>query len=271
MPFSWLKRLTGLSAAINRGCLLIARVVLLCILTAFSPIAGFAQVSYTINPSRAQFAKTTVGIVSHDTTFVLANTGSTDLNVESITLSPSQFHLATGWAPTTASPGKSVPFGVNFAPDSAKTFNGQLTIYITGASPLILPLRGTGSNTAARVSLSTPSLTFLNQNLGTSSASQSVTVSNVGTDPLTVQSINIDPPFTLQGFVAPTTLQPGGSLPLAVTFSASGMGTFYNAMVFTYDVLPPNAVSLTGTTMAATSFASCLMTMSGSPSTAGPL
>jgi hypothetical protein len=239
----------------NRDCLLVARVVLLCILGALSPQVGLAQVPYTIQPVRAQFAKTTVGVISHDTTFVLTNTGGADLNVESITLTPSQFHLATGWAPTTASPGKSVPFGVNFAPDAAKTFNGQLTIYITGANPLILPLRGTGSNTAARVSLSTPSLTFLNQSVGTLSAPQSVTVSNVGTDPLTVQSINIDPPFTLQGFVAPTTLQPGASLPLAVTFAASGTGTFYNALVMTYDVLPPNAVSLTGTTAAATSFA----------------
>ncbi len=248
-------RLTCQDAAMSSSCLLVARGVLLCILAALSPAVSLAQASYTIQPVRAQFAKTTVGVVSHDTTFVLTNTGSTDLNVESITLTPSQFHLATGWAPTTASPGKSVPFGVNFAPNAAKTFNGQLTIYITGASPLVLPLRGTGLNTAARVSLSTPSLTFLNQSLGTSSASQSVTLSNVGTDPLTVQSINIDPPFALQGFAAPITLQPGTSLPLAVTFAASAMGKYYNAMVIIYDVLPPNAVALTGTTTSATSFA----------------
>jgi len=239
----------------SRKCAPLAGFVLLTILAALSPAVSLAQVSYTINPTRAQFAKTAVGVTSHDTSFTLTNTGGSDLNVESITLTPSQFHLATGWAPTTASPGKSVPFGVNFVPDAAKTFNGQLTIYITGASPLVLPLRGTGFTTAARVSLSTPSLMFSNQSVGSSSASQSVTISNVGTDPLTVQSMNIDPPFTVQGFTTATTLQPGASLPLAVSFAASGMGTFYDALVITYDVLPPNAVTLTGTTAAATSFA----------------
>jgi hypothetical protein len=255
MTYSRPKRPTSSDAATGKKRAPLPGFVLLGVLAALSPAASFAQVSYTINPTKAQFAKTAVGVTTRDTSFTLTNTGSSDLNVDSITLTPSQFHLATGWAPTTASPGKSVPFGVNFVPDAAQTFNGQLTIYIRGASPLVLPLRGTGFITTARVSLSSPSLMFPNQGVGSASASQSVTINNVGTAPLTVQSINLDPPFILQGFAAATTLQPGTSLPLAVTFAASRMGTFYDAMVITYDVLPPNAVSLTGTTAAATSFA----------------
>jgi len=215
--------------------------------------SGVAQVSYTFRPIREQFPKTTIGTASHTTTFILTNTGTTNLTVESMTLTPSEFQLVTGWSPNTASPGKSLAFGVNFVPDAAKTFNGQLTLYITGASPLILPLRGTGLTTTAAASLSSPSLTFSAQSLGTSS-SQSVTITNVGTAPVTVESINIDPPFTVQGFTNPATISPAGSLPLTVTYSASTVGTSYNAMVLSYDVLPPNAVALTGTATPAASF-----------------
>ena len=215
--------------------------------------SGVAQVSYTVRPIREQFPKTTIGTVSHTTTFILTNTGTTNLTVESMTLTPSEFQLVTGWSPNTAGPGKSLAFGVNFVPDAAKTFNGQLTLYITGASPLILPLRGSGLTTTAAASLSTPSLTFSAQSLGTSS-SQSVTITNVGTAPVTLESINIDPPFTVQGFTTPATISPAGSLPLTVIYSASTVGTSYNAMVLSYDVLPPNAVALTGTATPAASF-----------------
>jgi hypothetical protein len=232
------------------------RIVLLgSLLCAFHGADAAAQLSFTVTPLRHQFAKTTVGLGSYTTNVYVTNTGSVDLTVASIAITPSEFQLVTGWFPTTISPGKNTRFGVNFVPDGPKNFSGQLIINITGVSPVIVPLTGTGVSTGAVAGLSSSSLMFANQTTGTTSGSQAVTVSNLGTAPLTVETITIDPPFAVQGFTAPTTLQPGSAFNFNVTFTASTVGTFTNAMVISYDVLPPNGVTLYGNGTAPLSFA----------------
>ncbi len=232
------------------------RIVLLgSLLCAFHGLRAAAQLSFTVTPVRHQFAKTTVGLGSYTTNFYVTNTGSVDLTVASIAITPSEFQLVTGWFPTTISPGKNTRFGVNFVPDGPKNFSGQLIINVTGVSPVIVPLTGIGVSTGAVAGLSSSSLTFANQSVGTTSGSQAVTVSNLGTAPLTVETITIDPPFAVHGLTTPTTLQPGSALNLNVTFTAFAVGTFTNAMVISYDVLPPNGVTLYGNGTAPLSFA----------------
>lgn len=216
-------------------------------------ISGNAQISYTVRPSSADFAST-VGMPSHDTNFVLTNTGSTTFTIQSISIDSPQFQLVTGWAPYTLSPTYGARYGINFVPTSAGTFLGHLIINIQGLEPISVKLTGTASSTGAAVSLSTSSLNFT-QPVGVTSASQTVTVTNTGTDPVTLTTFAIDPPFIASGFALPATLQPADSISLQVQESGTSIGTQAGLFTISYDVLPATGVALSGTTTPAQSLA----------------
>ncbi len=77
---------------------------------------------------------------------------------------------------------------VTFTPAAAGTRTGTLTVSFGGAAPTVtVALTGTG--TAAAVTLSPTSLSFGMQTTGTTSPAQQITVTNSGTAPLIITSI----------------------------------------------------------------------------------
>jgi hypothetical protein len=210
-----------------------------------------AQISYTLKPSSAQF-EGTVGMPSHNVNFVLTNTSKTTFTIQSISIDSPVFQLVTGWAPYTLVPTQPARYGINFVPTSAGTFSGHLIINIEGLDPISIPLFGSAVRTGAAVSVNTSSLSFT-QPVGVTSAPQTVTVTNTGTDPLTVLAVAIDPPFSASGSALPSTLSPGNSLSLQVTETGTVSGTQTSLLTISYDVLPANAVDLSGTSTPAQS------------------
>ena len=213
-----------------------------------------AQISYTLKPSSAQF-EGTVGMPSHNVNFVLTNTSKTTFTIQSISIDSPVFQLVTGWAPYTLVPTEPARYGINFVPTSAGTFSGHLIINIDGLDPISIPLFGSAVRTGATVSVNTSSLSFT-QPVGVTSAPQTVTVTNTGTDPLTVLAVAIDPPFSASGSALPATLNPGNALSLQVTETGTVPGTQTSLLTISYDVLPANAVDLSGTTTPAQSLVS---------------
>jgi transmembrane protein TMEM131 len=167
--------------------------------------------SYTIKPSAISFPSTTVGLASNNTNLILSNTGTTTLTISNIAIDTHAFQLATGWAPLTLDPTQRGSFGINFVPTSAGPFNGHFIITIQGLDPIYVPLSGAGVVTNAAVSINTAALAF-SEAVGATSALQTVTATNTGSDPLTVTGITADPPFAASGFTVPATVAPGGSL-----------------------------------------------------------
>lgn len=100
------------------------------------------------------------------------------------------------------------------------------------------------------ISLSTTSLLFGNQLVNTTSATQSVTISNVGTTSLTISSIVATANFTAStGCVG--TLAAGRSCRINVTFRPTTTGVLTGTVTITdSDATSPQAVSLTGTGVA---------------------
>ncbi len=209
-----------------------------------------SQVSFSYKPTSASFAQTVVGLASHDVTFVVTNTGTSNITVQDISIDAPAFQLVNGFWPITLVPRQNADFTVNFVPKAAGTFQGHLTITITGATPIELPLQGLAITTTAAASLSVSSMTF-NQGVGTTSPAQTVTLTNTGTAPFTVDTVSADPPFSSSANPGATTLQPGDSLPVQVTYKGTAVGTQTDVLVFSYDVLPPSGVALTGTATAA--------------------
>src|SRR5260221_13834687 len=91
-------------------------------------------------------------------------------------------------------------------PDVAKAFNCNETLAANGASNLVIPLTGTGLKSGANVTLSTTSLSFPNQKQGTSSANQSIILTNPGNVSVKINTISVTPgPFSGSGITVPFT------------------------------------------------------------------
>jgi hypothetical protein len=219
---------------------------------AWVPLA-LAQ-SFSISPSSLPFAPQTVG-TSNQNTVTLLNTGNSDITLNSFTLTPSEFQLVNGYAPGTLSPGHSIYFTIKFVPDAAQKFTGTLTLNLAGFAPQAVPLSGTGLATNAIASLNAMALDFGSAIQGTSSPAQTVTVTNIGTSAFQLLGANADPPFIASGFSNAVTVNPGSSTSVQVSLYGAEVGSFGGELSLTFDVLPPQSVSLAGTVTAATSIA----------------
>src|SRR5207248_328141 len=87
---------------------------------------------------------------------------------------------------TSVGVGASCTISVTFAPAAAGTRSASITVTDSAAgSPHTAALSGTGVG-VAQASLSPATLPLGNQNLGTTSAAQTITLSNPGTDALSI-------------------------------------------------------------------------------------
>jgi len=132
---------------------------------------------------------------------------------------------------------------------------GLLVLVVTLC--LVLSACGGGTQTAATapssnlVSLSTSSLSFANQVLNITSAIKSVTVSNTGTDIVTIGSVTVTGDFA-QTNTCGTSLAAGSSCTISVKFSPTATGLRSGALSIADSATgSPQQVSLSGTGIAA--------------------
>jgi hypothetical protein len=103
------------------------------------------------------------------------------------------------------------------------------------------------SQTVSSISLSTSSLLFGNQLVGSRSAAQVVTLSNVGTAPLTISGITWSANFSDSNNCG-TTLLAGRSCRINVVFAPTTTGVLTGTLTITdSDFTSPQIVTLTGT------------------------
>jgi hypothetical protein len=232
------------------------RTCLLAVLLSGAAVRGTAQNCISVNSSNMVFGTQAVGTftIIHDV--VLTNNCTTNIRINSFSISAPEFQLVYGWAPQTGTPRGSVRYGLRFVPDIGQTFNGTFTVNIQDQSPIVVNLTGTGFITQAAASFSSTSLSFGKQAVGTTSAVQTVILTNTGTAALTVDSVYVDPPFTLTGFSgSATVLEPSATLPLQVGFTPWQQHVYGDTLVMTSDQLPPKGVTLSGIGTAATALA----------------
>ncbi|MGO9610019.1 MAG: choice-of-anchor D domain-containing protein, partial [Verrucomicrobiia bacterium] len=119
-----------------------------------------------------------------------------------------------------------------FAPTTNGTRQANLLFTDTAVgSPRLVSLTGNGTPPAPAVCLSTgPSFTFSNQFVGTTSAAQSVVITNCGSKSLTVYGATFSGTGSGDFSVAPTActnapIAAGGTCTLELTFTPSEGGT----------------------------------------------
>ena len=188
-----------------------------------------AVAGVSLNPSSLTFGSTVVGTTAAAQSVTLTNTGTSVLNISSLTAS-GDFALGTGTTCSTSTPvaaSGTCTIAVTFTPAASGTRTGVVTIAdnVNGGLQTIT-LSGTGA--VAGVSLNPSSLTFGSTVVGTTAAAQSVTITNTGSSPLNISSLTSSGDFALDPSTTCSTSTPvvaGGSCIIAVNFTPVASGT----------------------------------------------
>ncbi len=159
-------------------------------------------------------------------TLTLTDVGEADLTVKSIAVSPDAGAFALQGSPpiSVAGGGGSQTVTLAFTPPAEESYQGTLTIVSDDPTNgnLAIPLTGVGS-TEGQISVSPDPVDFGQVGQG-DTALQTLTISSVGTAPLLITGLSLDPTGDPAfGFAssakANVTLAPGSSVPLALRFS----------------------------------------------------
>jgi len=192
-----------------------------------------------------QFANQDQGTTSATQTITLTNSGSATLNIKSIAVAGP--FSSGGTCVTSLAAGASCTITVAFTPTFAGATTGTLTVSDnTATSPHTISLSGTGTAPAV-ANFSAMSLTFPNQDQGTTSASQAITVTNSGGDTLNITSIAVTGPFSSGGTCA-ASVAAGTSCTITVAFSPLVAGTTTGTLLISDNTsTSPHTISLSGT------------------------
>jgi beta-propeller repeat-containing protein/HYDIN/CFA65/VesB family protein/ASPM-SPD-2-Hydin domain-containing protein len=211
----------------------------------------------TLSPTSVLLGSQQVGTTSPAQTVTLSNAGPGPVTITNIAITGTNagdFNQSNGcpMSPSTLGVGANCSINVTFTPTASGNRSATLSVSDNASgSPQKANLSGTG--TAPVVSLSSTSLSFGRQPVGTTSAAKTVKLTNKGTAPLTIASITVG--GTNAGDflesntcpLGPSTLAIGASCTISVTFAPSATGTRTAAVTITDNASnSPQKISLTG-------------------------
>ena len=213
--------------------------------TGTNPPSSLAAASSTLSFGTVQKSKT-AGLSE-----TLTNIGGSAVTISAANVSGAGFAVSGLSLPETLSPKQSLTFTVTFAPASASSASGMLTVVSSAAnSPLNIVLSGSEA-AQGQLSVSPASLSFgdvavgadgvLNGTLGATGASVTISGASTGSSE-----------FVLSGISLPTTLAAGQTASFTVTFTPAMAGASSSQLSFASDAEnSPAAQALTGTGAAA--------------------
>jgi hypothetical protein len=195
------------------------------------------------------FGTQTVGVPSATQTVTVTNIGTTSLTV--MIVSASGDFSQTNNCGTVAVAG-TCAIAIGFTPATTGTRRGSLIITDNGSnSPQVIPLSGFGAGSMALLSLSSIGLNFGGQATNTTSAAQTVTLTNNSGTTLTVSGV------TASGNFAQTnncgSVAASGTCTINVTFTPTATGSSAGSVVIVDSATgSPHLIRLSGTGTSAT-------------------
>jgi len=217
--------------------------------SAVIPVSGGGvQAALTVTPSSVSFGNVTIGIPNSQT-IQLANSGTGVLTISQVSATGTGYSASALTLPLSLNPGQTMTFNVQFAPPSAGSASGSVSIVSNAPnSPAVIGLSGSGVASTQALSFSTHNLSFGSVDTGVS-ATQSVTVTNTGNANVTISSIlAAGTGFSLSGAGTPATLTPTQSLTFGVIFSPTVAGNATGAVTVTSNASgSPATIALSGT------------------------
>ena len=206
-----------------------------------------AQPGLSISPTSFAFGSVVDGQTKSQT-FTLKNTGGTSLTISQLSVSGAGYSLNGLTMPSTVAAGASVTFNALFAPTTAGSLPGTITITSNAPnSPSTIALSGTGTAGTVILTANPTSLAFGNVNAGTTS-SKSVTLTNSGTGNVTISQVAVSAKdVTTSGVTTPVTLTPGQSQTLNVAFKPTAAETVSGNITVTNSLGTTTVISVSGT------------------------
>lgn len=207
---------------------------------------------FSVTPNPVAFGNQVVGTTSGPLIATLANTGTGSLSVTALPDPAAPFARTGGTcaaAPFTLAPSTSCTVIYTFAPAAVGPATGSVAIG-SSVGPVALSLTGTGIQ--GNLVIAPATVPFGNQPIGSTSAPQSVTLSNTGTASLDVTALTTAAaPFARAGGTCgaspPITLTPGGSCTLTYTFAPTATGVANQVLTVTANAPGSGTITLSGT------------------------
>jgi hypothetical protein len=200
------------------------------------------------NPSSFNFGNVLVGSTGAQT-ITLTNSGTASITISAASASGTGFSIAGLSVPATLNPGQTTSFTASFAPASASSFTGGVSITSNApGSPLTIPLSGTGTGAQPQLTINPTGVSFGSVNVG-ATATQTVSLTNSGNAALTIsQATASGTGFSLTGLTLPQTINAGSSISFAAQFLPASAGSASGNIAISSNALgSPAAVALSGT------------------------
>ena len=199
-----------------------------------------ATAPVTLSPSALSFAATLINTTSTNKAVVLTNNQTSALTISSIAAS-GDFAQTNNCGTSVVARGTCTIY-VNFTPTAAGVRSGVLTVTDNAAnSPQTASLSGIGLDMSFDLSKYNFPITIIN----TTSAAQTATLTNYGSNTITVTSVTTTGDFAATNNCG--VLAPGASCPISITFTPTAGGQRYGALTVTdNDVESPQTAVLYG-------------------------
>jgi len=201
-----------------------------------------------LSATSLSFPSMQINQTSSAQTVSLTNNGNATLLISSFTNSVE--YPLTSDCTASLGIGSSCSFHISFKPTAGGAQNGTLTIYDNAPdSPQVVALTGSGYVTTGTVAPA--SLTFSSQNVGTTSSSQSVVVSNTGSNSMTISSIEAGGDFAETDTCTTAPVAASATCTIHVTFSPTAAGSRSGTLTISDNAQGnPHTVTLGGTGLA---------------------
>ncbi|MGA7557511.1 MAG: choice-of-anchor D domain-containing protein [Terriglobales bacterium] len=219
-------------------------------------LSGDGVTPATLTPSPASLTFTNIQVGQSSTqTETVTNTGGSNAQITQVTPSGTGFSVSGITLPVTLIPGQGASFSVTFAPQSAGSFTGNVSVVSNASnSNLSVPLTGSAvSGTQTTLSVTTP-INVGNVVVGTSGTQTGTLTATGGT--VIVSSVNLGganpAEFSISGLSFPVTVTTSQPVNFMVTFTPTATGAASATASFASNASnSPTVATLTGTGTAA--------------------
>ena len=240
----------------------VLRTAIISAISVTSTTPAVPEPEITVSPTSIDFNDVTEG-TSSDLTVNIANDGTADLNVSSLTTTNALFTVESPGTPLVIAAGNNADVTVRFSPIAAGAQSGTLNVVSDDADEGTVPVSLDGNGVTPPpndpdINVTPTSIDFGNVTTG-SSDDQTFTIENNGTQDLNVTAVSsTNGTFTVSGIAPPVTITPGNSHVVTVTFSPAADGVQSGSIDITSDdpdeALVSVAVDGEGTSVAAVAY-----------------
>jgi hypothetical protein len=184
------------------------------------------------NPTSLSFGTVQTGS-SQALSETVTNTGGSTVTISQVAISGTGFTLKGISVPVTLTGGQSATFTVTFAPTSAGSASGSITVTSNGSNPtLTISLAGTGSTTAGTLSAAPVPVAVGSVFTGTSGTATG-TLTATGANVTVTAANSSNSRFAVGGLSLPTVIPAGQSASFTITYSPLVAGADSANLTFT--------------------------------------